>query len=68
MPKVNEGIGRCRRWMAAVLIGMVLSACVQIATPDKPIVINLNINIKQDIVVKLDGTAKELIDENGDIF
>ena len=45
-----------------------LSACVQVDTPDKPIEINLNINIKQEIVYKLDGDAKKLIEQNGDIF
>ncbi len=46
----------------------VLSACVQVAAPDKPIVINLNINIKQEVVYRLDGDAKDLINEEADIF
>lgn len=45
-----------------------LGGCVQIATPDKPIEINLNINIKQEIVYKLDGDAKKLIEQNSGIF
>lgn len=48
------------------LIG--LSACVQVTAPDKPIVINLNINIKQEVVHRLDGDAKGLINEEADIF
>ena len=48
------------------LIG--LSACVQVSAPDKPIVINLNINIKQEVVYRLDGDAKDLINEEADIF
>jgi len=47
---------------------MVLSACVKIEAPDKPIVINLNINIKQEVVYRLDGDAKDLINEEADIF
>ncbi|MBN8846240.1 MAG: YnbE family lipoprotein [Sphingomonadales bacterium] len=60
------GVGfRC----AAVVTGMAaLGGCVQIATPDKPIEINLNINIKQEIVYKLDGDAKKLIEQNSEIF
>lgn len=58
-------IGRC----ALVLIGTAgLCGCVQIATPDKPIEINLNINIRQEIAVKLDGDAKKLIEQNSEIF
>nr|WP_283419678.1 YnbE family lipoprotein [Sphingopyxis sp. Geo48] len=45
-----------------------LGGCVQIETPDKPIEINLNINIKQEIVYKLDGDAKKLIEQNSGIF
>lgn len=57
--------GRC----AAVLIGTAaLGGCVQIATPDKPIEINLNINIRQEIVYRLDGDAKKLIEQNSGIF
>jgi hypothetical protein len=53
--------------LAGVLIGG-LSGCVQISAPDKPIVINLNINIKQEVVYRLDGDAKDLINEEADIF
>jgi len=45
-----------------------LAGCVQIETPDKPIEINLNINIKQEIVYRLDGDAKKLIEQNSEIF
>ncbi len=52
-----------------VLIGAsVLSGCVQIDTPDKPIEINLNINIRQEVVYRLDGDAKKLIEQNSSIF
>ncbi|TXC74476.1 YnbE family lipoprotein [Sphingorhabdus soli] len=47
---------------------MLLSGCVTVEAPDKPIVINLNINIKQEVVYRLDGEAKALIDEQGGIF
>ena len=53
----------------AVLIGAtVLNGCVQIETPDKPIEINLNINIRQEVVYRLDGDAKKLIEQNSEIF
>lgn len=53
----------------AGLIGTIaLSGCVQIETPDKPIEINLNINIRQEVVYRLDGDAKKLIEQNSEIF
>jgi hypothetical protein len=55
--------------LAATLgASLLVAGCVQIETPTQPIVINLNISIKQEIAVKLDGSAKELIEENADIF
>lgn len=52
-------------WLAA---SMGLTGCVTLEAPDKPIVINLNINIKQEVVYRLDGEAKNLIKQEADIF
>ncbi len=71
----DRPIGAIRRKMrslatAGLILGIVtgLSACVQVTAPDKPIVINLNINIKQEVVYRLDGDAKDLINKEADIF
>lgn len=71
---MNESKNRARRRAIfarslAVMTGaMALTACVQIDTPDKPIEINLNINIRQEVVYRLDGDAKRLIEQNSEIF
>jgi hypothetical protein len=44
------------------------AACVQVTAPDKPIEIVLTINIRQEIVYRLDGDAKALIEQNTEIF
>ncbi len=44
------------------------AGCVNVSAPDKPIVINLNINITQEVVYRLDGEAKTLIQDNPGIF
>jgi hypothetical protein len=62
---VRNRSGRMAGMIAATAV---LGGCVTIAAPDKPIVINLNINIKQEVVYRLDGKAKEVIDENAEIF
>lgn len=55
--------------LAVVMISVsALPGCVQIKTPDKPIEINLNINIRQEVVYRLDGDAKKLIEQNSEIF
>lgn len=50
------------------LTGLVLPACVQVAAPDKPIVINLNIAIRQEVLLRLDEASKKVTDENPEIF
>jgi uncharacterized Fe-S center protein len=49
-------------------IMLALSGCVQVQAPDKPIVINLNIQIRQDVVYKLDKASKQLIDQEPGIY
>ena len=45
-----------------------LSGCITLKAPEKPIEINLNINIKQEVVYRLDGEAKNLIKQEAGIF
>ena len=44
------------------------SACVSVSAPDKPIVIELNINIKQEVIYRLSADAAKTIDTNPEIF
>ncbi len=53
--------------LGAVAAGL-LGGCVNVSAPDKPIVINLNISITQEVVYRLDGEAKTLIQQNPGIF
>ena len=44
-----------------------LSACsptIKVEAPDKPIEINMNINIKHDILIKVEQDVEELLDED----
>lgn len=48
-----------------------LAACtptVQLQAPDKPIEINLNVNIEQHVKVSIDKDVKQAIAKNKDIF
>ncbi len=47
---------------------LAVSGCVQVEAPDKPIVIELNVNIRQEIVYRLDKRAEQVIEEREDIF
>lgn len=47
---------------------MALSGCISVNAPDKPIVIELNINIKQEVVYRLAADAGNTIKDNPNIF
>ncbi|MFL0671639.1 MAG: YnbE family lipoprotein [Erythrobacter sp.] len=57
-----------RAALGVVLAGGFASGCINIQTPDKPIVIELNINIRQEVIYRLAEDAANTIDENSDIF
>jgi hypothetical protein len=44
------------------------AGCVQVSAPDKPIEINLNVNINQEVVVKIQREAQDLVQKNPGIF
>ncbi len=55
---------------AAVLVGgaAMLGGCISVNAPDKPIVIELNINIKQEVIYRLAADAGNTIESNPGIF
>ena len=62
-------------WMRMVRLVVVsglaaggVAGCVTVNAPNKPIVIELNINIKQEVVYRLAADAGKTIDSNKDIF
>jgi YnbE-like lipoprotein len=54
--------------MLFIALGAGLSGCVQVTAPDKPIVINLNISIRQEVLLRLDEASKKVTEENPEIF
>ena len=54
-----------------IAAGVLASGCtpqVKIIAPDKPIEINLNVKIDQEVRVKLDREVEDLIADNPDLF
>jgi hypothetical protein len=45
-----------------------LTGCISVATPDKPIEINLNVTIRQEVVVRLQRDVEQLINQNPEAF
>ena len=56
---------------AAFLSGALIAACqptVKVEAPDKPIVINLNVKIEQEVRIRIEKDAEELLQQRSDIF
>jgi len=53
-----------------VLFALVLPlvGCIQLRAPNKPIEITLNVNIRQEVVVRLEKDVQDLIKKNPGIF
>ena len=47
---------------------LLISGCISVKAPDKPIEINLNVTIKQEIIVRLQKDAQDLITSNPELF
>lgn len=47
---------------------LAVGGCISVNAPDKPIVIELNINIKQEVIYRLATDVKNNIEANPEIF
>lgn len=54
--------------MMAVLASALAGGCISVNAPNEPIVIELNINIKQEVIYRLADDVRQNIEENPEIF
>jgi predicted component of type VI protein secretion system len=54
--------------LAAAALSLALTGCISVKTPEKPIEINLNVNIKQEVLVRLQRDVEQLINQNPQAF
>ena len=64
---IRRNMGKAILILTPVLVAT-LSGCVQVTAPDKPIVINLNVKIEQEVRVKVDRDVDTLLQNNPDLF
>lgn len=57
-----------RPLLIAVPLGLALTACVNVRTPEKPIEINLNVAIRQEVLVRMQRDVDTLINQNPQAF
>jgi YnbE-like lipoprotein len=71
IPTLTQGRSDARQAAmkkVAPLIALAVAGCVNIQAPEKPIEINLNVNIKQEVIVKLQKDADDFITSNPELF
>ena len=56
------------RTLAAGMIAFALAGCITVEAPTEPIVIELNVNIRQEVIYRLAEDAGDTIENNADIF
>ena len=54
--------------LATALLTAPLSSCISLKAPDKPIEINLNVTIRQEVLVRLQRDVEQLINQNPQAF
>lgn len=47
---------------------LALGGCINVSAPEEPIVIELNVNIRAEVLYRLAEDASNTIEENADIF
>ena len=56
------------RMTALLPVMFALGGCITVNAPEEPIVIELNVNIRQEVIYRLAEDAGNTIEENADIF
>ena len=54
--------------LASAVLAVPLSSCISVKAPDKPIDINLNVTIRQEVLVRLQRDVEQLINQNPQAF
>ena len=54
--------------LALLVLAIGCTPKVQVAAPEEPIVINLNVKIEHEIRVKVDKDLENLFEENDELF
>jgi hypothetical protein len=49
-------------------VAVPLTSCITVKAPDKPIDVNLNVDIKQEVLVRLQSDVQQMIQKNPQAF
>ena len=65
MPRTMKGLAKL---LAAAALAAPLAGCISLAAPEKPIEINLNVKIEQEVLVRLQRDVEQIIQQNPQDF
>ncbi len=65
MPRTMKGRAKL---LAAAALAAPLAGCISLAAPEKPIEINLNVKIEQEVLVRLQRDVEQIIQQNPQDF
>ena len=65
MPRTMKGRAKL---LAAAALAAPLAGCISLAAPEKPIEINLNVKIEQEVLVRLQRDVEQIIEQNPQDF
>lgn len=72
IPGKDDLAGHTHKMTAGgIALALALGACsptVKVQAPDKPIVINLNVKIEQEVRIRVEQGVEDLLTDNPDIF
>ncbi len=65
---MTESTRRSLKLLTGAVLMLPLTSCVTVESPDKPIEINLNVDIRQEVLVRLRDDVEQIIRENPEAF
>jgi YnbE-like lipoprotein len=65
---VTRGWKKLAKLAGAVAAAAPLTGCITVKPPDKPIEVNLNVDIKQEVLVRLQQDVQQMIQKNPQAF
>ena len=68
MMQGHAGMNGLKNSAVVGMASLALAGCVTVEAPTEPIVIELNVNIRQEVIYRLAEDAGNTIEENADIF
>ena len=59
---------RRTRLLLIAVASLPLASCINVKAPEKPIEINLNVTVRQEVLVRLQRDVEQLINQNPQAF